>query len=366
MKILKIILKTLSFILIFIVITILVIFFGSRLINLIKSRITTPNGIQAERYIELGNQQQFISIRGQNIENPVVIFLHGGPGSPMTYMTYNYQKDLERYLTFVNWDQRGCGRTFYANNKNNENLSQSLLSSDLDELVDYCRTFFNQEKVIIMAHSNGTTFGLEYVHNHPEKVSQYIGIGQLINARSGDFYAAEKALNSMEDNNPNKAKLQSALNKYRSQTNPDSFNLTDFITIRTLEAPYWKGENEWSNLGQMWSGISSPYMNLTDIKWFCSYMTNSNKIFEVEKSLMDYTFFDFDAYQVCGSYFETPVAFMGGEHDSSTPLALVEDYFATIEAPSKKLIKLPECGHMVFMDSTEEFTFHVKSILGIN
>ena len=42
--------------------------------------ITSQNGIDEGRYVAIGDIQQWITIRGENRDNPVLLFLHGGPG----------------------------------------------------------------------------------------------------------------------------------------------------------------------------------------------------------------------------------------------------------------------------------------------
>lgn len=105
-----------------------------RLINSNKNKINTENGIQESTYIDIDGMKQYIQIRGENTENPVMIFIHGGPASPMGYVSAYYQRELESELTIINYDQRGCGRTYYANDCN-ANANIDLLVHDLNAIV---------------------------------------------------------------------------------------------------------------------------------------------------------------------------------------------------------------------------------------
>ena len=42
-------------------------------------KIETPNGISESQYLEINNTRQYVLIRGHDVKNPVLLFLHGGP-----------------------------------------------------------------------------------------------------------------------------------------------------------------------------------------------------------------------------------------------------------------------------------------------
>jgi len=130
------------------------------------------NGIDEEGYVALGGQHQYVTVRGMNRNNPVIIFLHGGPGAGLTCLNYIFSDPLTSEYTFVGWDQRGCGRTYLNNisvDPDNDTVTFDQLQKDLDELVDHAREKFGQDKVILMGHSWGTVVGSVYAQEHPEK-----------------------------------------------------------------------------------------------------------------------------------------------------------------------------------------------------
>ena len=123
-----------------------------RIRNANKSKINTDNGIQENIYVEIGGIEQYLQIRGEDKDNPVILWLHGGPGFPLTYLSYYYQTGLEDDYTIVCWEQRGCGRTYYRNEPT-EDVSVDILLSDMDELIDYLRERFGEERIIIIGQS---------------------------------------------------------------------------------------------------------------------------------------------------------------------------------------------------------------------
>ena len=118
------------------------------------------------------------------MSNPVIIYLHGGPGSPDSAMTYKFTNELIDDYTVVCWDQRGCGRTYVKNkdiDEKNETVTFDQALSDLDVLTGYIKDRFGKDKIIIMGHSYGSILGSTYTYEHPENVAAYIGIGQFVN-----------------------------------------------------------------------------------------------------------------------------------------------------------------------------------------
>ncbi|MDD6656366.1 MAG: alpha/beta fold hydrolase [Lachnospiraceae bacterium] len=134
-------------------------------------------------------------MRGENVNNPVIIYLHGGPSSPDGYVTYGFTDYLVDDYTVIAWDQRGCGRTYIHNRNvdvNNDTASFEQALVDLDELVDYARERFHQDKVIILGHSYGTILGSVYARTRPEKVDAYIGAAQVISLEETDRQRMER------------------------------------------------------------------------------------------------------------------------------------------------------------------------------
>ena len=148
-----------------------------------KYRILSSNGIDEKAFVNINGQNQYIFIRGKDINNPIILNLHGGPANPDAFFTYEFAKEICDEFTYVSWDQRGCGRTYYKNRNidprnNTAHFEQAL--KDVDELVKYLCKRFHKEKVIIMGHSYGSLLGISYVAKYPEKVKTYIGIGQTV------------------------------------------------------------------------------------------------------------------------------------------------------------------------------------------
>lgn len=178
---------------------------GCRNFNYFEHYKLVKKGIDEAGYIMLGGQEQYILTRGENVNNPVIIYLHGGPSSPDAYVTYGFSDYLVDDYTVISWDQRGCGRTYIHNRNvdvNNDTASFEQALVDLDQLVDYARTRFHQDKVIILGHSYGTILGSVYSHKYPEKVDTYIGAAQVIHAPNSDFLVIDGPGHNLQYSTP--------------------------------------------------------------------------------------------------------------------------------------------------------------------
>jgi pimeloyl-ACP methyl ester carboxylesterase len=138
-------------------------------------------------FVTLGRIPQWVEIRGADTANPVLIALHGGPGMPETPLLRHFNGAVERAFTVVYWDQRGAGRSF-SRAIPATSMTIDRFVADLDELVDHVLRRLGKEKVAIFGHSWGSALGTLYAARHPEKVSAYIGTGQI-----GDLAASERA-----------------------------------------------------------------------------------------------------------------------------------------------------------------------------
>jgi len=72
--------------------------------------VHTPHGIDEHRYVRIGGVEQWITIRGQDRNNPAVLVLHGGPGAPVSPLPAHFLP-WERDFTVIQWDQRRAGKS---------------------------------------------------------------------------------------------------------------------------------------------------------------------------------------------------------------------------------------------------------------
>ena len=162
-------------------------------------RIVTPNGIEEARMVRIGGIDQFVTVRGQDRRNPVLLVLHGGPGYVHTPFAWWYAHPWEEYFTVVEWDQRGAGKTYLLNDPKavGPTLTPQRINDDVDEMVQFLRKGLSKQKIFVIGNSWGSYLGIELAHRHPEWLHAYIGVGQVASApeseRRGYAFALAQA-----------------------------------------------------------------------------------------------------------------------------------------------------------------------------
>lgn len=337
-----------------------VVFF--RVHNSLESKIDTDLGIQENTYVTIGGIEQYLQIRGGDRDNPIILWLHGGPGFPLTYLTYYYQTALEKDYTIVCWEQRGCGRTFYRN-KSNGNLTIEQLLTDTDEVIDYLRGRFSQEKIIIIGQSWGTVLGMDYINIHPEKVAAYIGVGQVTDFSQGKIYAAESAVQmAMEnDNNEDAEFLERCIEQLSKTESIEKLDVKSLEEMIITSTKYLKCDGEMSGIKRIFAAITSPEMSWNDARWFL-FASDTQNIITFQNNLVDYMYFQFDVMKSSKEY-DIPICFIQGKSDWITPTNLVNDYYEVIASDKKEMIVINNAGHTPFLDNPEQFCEAVKTFL---
>ncbi len=328
---------------------------GVRGVTYLADRIHTPNGVEEGLYVPLGGQEQYLLIRGQDTNNPVMIWLHGGPSSPDGFANDAFQKYLVDDYTIVNWDQRGCGRTYFRNqaaDPRNETASFAQALADLDELVQYVKGRFHKEQVILVGHSYGTMLGSKYALTHPDQVAAYIGVGQFVTIQS-DVYSYQDALASAKAKGDDTSAMEAAYQQFAADG-----SLKNMLTLERLVSKYHSAPKK-ANV--IWLGVASPYMGLDDLRWFLKQVGDLDAYVALNQQLFDEMMAtDVRAY---GLTYEMPVGFVSGTDDWTTPTQYSRDYCDAISAPMKDFAVVDGCGHTPHYDAPTEFCSILKGML---
>ena len=323
-----------------------------------KYRILSYNGIDEKLYVNINGHDQYVFIRGKDVNNPIILNLHGGPANPDAFFTYEFAKEIIEEFTYVSWDQRGCGRTYYKNihiDPKNESTDFGQAIKDVDELVNYLCKRFKKNKVVIMGHSYGSLLGASYVAKYPERVERYIGIGQLISIKDTQKMNYNEAVNLLK----NKEKIDELEIAY--QRLKRRFNLENLMKFQRLTVPCFVANMpKLKQANQIKLILSSPDLAFNDIRWLVG-MLNLKAHYIRNKKLLDYTL-SANIYDVANEY-SVPMYFISGEYDKSCRVDLLKKYYDEIVAPNKKLVIMKACGHSPQIDEPVLFAKEVKKLL---
>jgi pimeloyl-ACP methyl ester carboxylesterase len=129
--------------------------------------------ISEKGFVKMGGVKQGMFIRGKDLKNPVLLFVHEGPSFPEYFLVDKYPVGLEDHFTVCYWEQRGGGIS-YSPDVTLESMTLEQLASDAIEVTNYLRDRFNKEKIYIMAHSVGTAFAIQAVESYPQRLKEIL------------------------------------------------------------------------------------------------------------------------------------------------------------------------------------------------
>jgi predicted alpha/beta-fold hydrolase len=142
--------------------------------------IQSPNGVQEGMYVKIGGVDQWIQIRGEDRGNPVILFVHDGPGGSTIPISSGWQP-WEKYFTIVQWDQRGAGRTFRMSGESiATTMTLSQMTQDGVEVAEYLRAHLHKDRIVLIGHSWGSFLGIHIVKQRPDLFLGFVGTGQVV------------------------------------------------------------------------------------------------------------------------------------------------------------------------------------------
>lgn len=303
----------------------------------------TIESIDHSEMISIGGTKQYIQISSNDINNPIILFLHGGPGFAQSSFANQYQNKLREEFVVVNWDQRGAGKS-YSDDLPKETMNIEQFISDTNELVNYLLEKFNRKKIYLVGHSWGSILGLMTTERYPEKFYAYIGIGQVIDNEQGEKISYEFILNEARNSNDSEA-----LSEIVNIGYPPYNNIND-ISI----------ERKWvTNFGGSFRKVNV-YKVLEESLDEDTYKHHQKgTVFSVVNLLpeiMEINFFE------SIKEINVPVYFCIGRYDYHTPSQLVQEYIRVLKAPEKELIWFEESAHNPNFEESDKFADVLKKI----
>lgn len=280
-----------------------------------------------------------MTIRGEDRNNPLLLFLHGGPGEATNLWALPYFFSWEQRFTVVQWDQRGAGKTFGKSGPSIEpTLTLERMTQDGIELTEYLCKHLGKRKVIVVAHSFGTILGLRMIQQRPDLFVAYVGTGQLAD-ETRNYAVAYDAL----------------VNKARVTGNPEA--LDELKGIGPPPYASYQGysvQRKWSNRfegadrflpGTIGLALHAHGYSVQDLNDLLEgELFSGNILFSKMRS---------QTMKDLGLKFAIPVFFFEGTEDFTTPTELAREYLKAIQAPRKEFVPIPGGHFTVFMNSNE-------------
>ncbi|GFP76097.1 alpha/beta fold hydrolase [Clostridium fungisolvens] len=298
--------------------------------------------IYVEEYVYINGIEQFLFHNGTSYDNPVMLYLHGGPGSAESLFTEGFQGKWEDLYTVIHWDQRGAGKTLTKNPDKYPTID--LLLKDLYDIVHYLKKKYNKNRVILLGHSWGSVLGSTFIKKYPEEVSYYIGVGQVVSMLDNERVGYEKVKELISKKNDIKSlKKLEDIGEYPDKEYSEEW-LKKCLKLRKLQEKYKLAAS--MDLSISLIAFKSPIFKLSDIIALMKAFKSNGKLVEF---LVNFNL------KLETNKYEIPIFYIMGGNDWQTPYSEAEDYFNKIEAPLKKYYLIPNAGHMTMLDQPNLF-----------
>ncbi len=305
-----------------------------------------PEGIAEWTRVRIGGVDQWMAIRGRRRSNPILLLLHGGPGTPETPLLFHFNRDLCDHATLVAWEARGACRS-YSRSIPTETMTFERAIEDAIEVTNYLRERFGCEKIYLAGHSWGALVGIFAAQRAPHLYRAYIGIAQPV-----DFTRSLVAIRTW------------AIDAARARGNARAVRELEQLEGLADEGrvPTWQvfmAQMEWAtrlgagfaktSMGQLLFRVflPSPVYSFADKVRYVLGARFSEKhlMHEAEKR---------DLF-VEVPRLEIPVYFIHGRLDGQVPPGLTEEYVRALEAPAKRFFYLERAAHAALFDEPERF-----------
>jgi pimeloyl-ACP methyl ester carboxylesterase len=302
----------------------------------------TPNGIAELKPVELNGYPQWLLIRGQDVSKPLLLFLNGGPGESNMWTAHYAMKELEKYFVCVNWDQRGTGKSFRPGPPP-ESMTIDQFVKDTIALIELLRARFGQQKVLLLGHSWGSILAMKVAAARPDLLYAVIGMGQFVDGKRGEDLSYRYVLERAHAEHNRKA-------------------------IRILEqlgAPPYPKDGLF--VQRRWLVRYGGFLHAIGTGEFLSILLNTPE-YSIGDCISNLRMRDmkFSSRRLGDELLgvnllqeipelSVPVFLFAGSYDYTTPFVLVEQFYAALQAPFKKLIWFERSAHNPDIEEPDKF-----------
>lgn len=306
------------------------------------------NSVAEIAYPEINGIEQFVLLRGKNIDNPVLLMLHGGPGSPQAHMNLKYNSELEDHFVVVQWDQRGAGASYSEEIPENTMTIEQFIE-DTYAVTQYLKQRFNKEKIFILGHSWGSYLGMRTIHKYPDEYIAYIGIGQVSDQRKSEDLSYEFVLNMAKQTNNTEAIEQ--LELIGAPKNGAYENPQQAMMIQRQWVTEFGGAAVGKTNKDLIDFFVMPLIKFEEYK-IKHKMNYFKGIVFTQTAMWDQMFNNQLVDKV--TQVEVPVYVFQGKHDYQTLHSLAKIYIDSLKAPYKEFITFENSAHMLPYNNERE------------
>ena len=300
-----------------------------------------PGSISEKVFVEINGVRQGMVIRGRDRTNPVLLFVHGGPGMPEYFLSERYSTGIEDVFTVAWWDQRGAGLSYRAGSAS-ESMTLAQLTADTLAVTDYLRRRFGVEKIYLMAHSGGTSFAIQAAARAPELYHAYIGVGQMVDQLESEQIAYDYVLRFYRARGDERM-----VRRLEAAAPTPTWPLPrSYLALRDA-AMHGAGVGTTRSMRSVVSGLFVP--SLLTRQYTLVEKVNLWRGKVRSGTLLRGPMFSLDLRELVPAL-EVPVYFLHGVYDYTCSYELARAYAEAIDAPVKGFYSFAESAHSPFFE----------------
>lgn len=298
--------------------------------------------------IDVNNDRQNIRILSTDENNPVILFVHGGPGvCDRSMVIPNQSKYLVDDFTMVCWDQRMAGKN-YRRKKAKEKMTLDQQVEDLNCVVNYLCERFKKEKIYIVGHSWGSVLSCLFLPKHPEHIKAYIGMGQFVNGPENEQLSYDFVMDYAKQHENKKA-----IKDLEKIGRPVGGLYKGGIDALMVQRNYMTkfGGGTYKGRDNIYDSLLKPFFKSGEYKVIPDlYRYYKGCFYCLEQLWEDIARLEFDKSV---KKLDVPVYLFQGDHDKNTPTVLARKWFDDLEAPYKEYVPFHESAHSPINEECE-------------
>jgi pimeloyl-ACP methyl ester carboxylesterase len=288
-------------------------------------------------FVRIGGIDQWIAVQGEGADNPVILYLHGGPGEAQSPFLAQFRPWLKDF-TVVNWDQRGAGKTYGRTGAATPDMTVERMMADAIEVAEHIRTRRAVRKIILVGQSWGSFLGVHVVKRRPDLFYAFVGTGQLVSLAASRPYQLERARRdaaTANDQDSLKALDDAAALPAESRDLALAKALNKWM-VPPVDAGYAK-------LVRAFMGAAPGDRDAAD--WLAGAERAGAQLMP--------TFRGGDL-RALGVDFQLPFFVVHGREDRITPIEPAQTYLEELQAPAKAFVPI-DGGHYACFTNADDF-----------
>ncbi len=311
-------------------------------------KIVSPNGIEELVSIEVNGCAEWISIRGRDRRNPVLLYIHGGPGSPTMPESWTFQSPWEDFFTVVQWDQRGAGKTFASNDPAAiaSTMTATQMIADTEHVIVHLLERLEKKKLFALGHSWGSYLGLEVARRHPEWLHAYVGTGQMIDTQQSEAEGYGFALQQARVHRNDQALRE--LQALAPYPGPIGTLSVERISAQRKWLIYYGGltygRTSFDYDADAWQ--LAPEYTEHDI-----HLVDRGSLFSLGHLIGVVESVNFDSLGKVGC----PLFIFQGKHDYDTSYVVAKRWYDRLEAPHKRFVTFENSAHLAMLEQPGQY-----------